>query len=101
MSSFNDQCMLLDFFSFIMQQFKKKKNLEPHALFTLRTNNTFGLGCALKFVNCLYQNEEQCHHVTGQCPSECAEGYKGKRCDEGTITIVNYRLLLLIIDYHC
>ena len=100
MSSFNDQCMLLDFFSFIMQQFKKKY-IQPHDFFPVCRNNTYGPGCSLKCGNCLYQNEEQCHHVTGQCPSECAEGYKGKRCDEGTITIVNYRLLLLTIDYHC
>ena len=67
---------------FLLLHDKQKKNIM--IFFSACGNNTYGPGCFLTCGNCLYQNGEQCHHVTGQCPSACAEGYKGKRCDEGT-----------------
>ena len=79
MSNFNDQCVLLDFF-FVYHATKKK----PMIFFPVCGNNAYGPGCSLTCGNCHYKYGEHCHHVTGQCPSACAEGYKGKRCDEGT-----------------
>ena len=48
-------------------------------------NNTYGQGCSLTCDNCHYLYGEQCHHVTGECPNTCSEGYKGKRCDESIV----------------
>ena len=46
-------------------------------------NNTYGPNCSLTCGNCLYLYGEQCHHVTGHCPRDCAAGFQGDRCNEG------------------
>ena len=43
----------------------------------------YGPGCSVPCGNCLYSQGEQCHHVTGQCPRGCLEGYSGEKCTEG------------------
>ena len=32
---------------------------------------------------CLYLYGEQCHHVTGQCPHGCGDGFHGDLCNQG------------------
>ena len=43
-------------------------------------NYTYGPDCSLTCGSCLYLAAEQCHHVTGECPRDCAAGYQGKLC---------------------
>lgn len=37
----------------------------------------------MKCGKCLYLYGEQCHHVTGECPRGCGDGFHGDRCDQG------------------
>nr|XP_022306629.1 uncharacterized protein LOC111113003 isoform X3 [Crassostrea virginica] len=43
-------------------------------------NSTYGPNCSMTCGNCLYLYGEQCHHVTGQCPRGCIDGFTGARC---------------------
>nr|XP_022311501.1 uncharacterized protein LOC111116789 isoform X2 [Crassostrea virginica] len=47
-------------------------------------NGTYGLNCSEDCGACL--NDTDCHHVTGECPSGCEQGWKTtNKCDRGCI----------------
>ncbi|XP_078327529.1 uncharacterized protein LOC111116790 [Crassostrea virginica] len=47
-------------------------------------NGTYGVNCSEDCGACL--NDTECHHVTGECPSGCEQGWKTtKKCDKGCI----------------
>ena len=50
-------------------------------------NYTYGAHCSQTCGKCLYLAGEQCHHVTGVCPRDCAAGYQGELCMEGNHTV--------------
>ena len=43
--------------------------------------NQYGLECNTSCGNCFLG--EQCHHLTGNCPDGCDEGFFGDKCDKG------------------
>lgn len=48
--------------------------------------NNFGSKCQQQCGNC--KNGDVCNHVTGICPTGCAEGWIGSRCNIGKTTSI-------------
>lgn len=48
--------------------------------------NYFGWKCQQQCGNC--KNGDVCNHVTGICPTGCAEGWIGSRCNIGKTTCI-------------
>lgn len=56
-------------------------DLSIHIHFIECDGHTFGQNCSELCGHCL--NDEQCHHVDGNCTNACDLGYHGTNCTQG------------------
>lgn len=44
-------------------------------------NGWYGPGCETTCGHCF--GSDICHHISGSCPTNCSDGYTGRKCDTG------------------
>ena len=44
-------------------------------------NGWYGPGCETACGYCF--GSDICHHINGSCPTNCRDGYTGRKCDTG------------------
>ena len=81
--STNYQCLIDIFESYIILN----TSYSFLVIFLECENYTYGAHCSQTCGSCLYLAGEQCDHVTGECPRDCAAGYQGELCMEGNNTV--------------
>lgn len=64
-------------------------SLLTYLLFIKCLDGQFGFGCMQHCIgHCV--NNESCHHVNGECPKGCQDGFVGKHCNN----CKNYSIIL-------
>lgn len=46
----------------------------------------YGPGCETPCGHCF--ESDICHHINGNCPGNCSDGYSGDKCTDGEIYLV-------------